>query len=322
MITFSTIDIFSRSSSGDALQDQDTSNAVEKESPHNLYSITGYGSNMIYMGSTISGNQPYVYSAMTYGFHNDLYATISGFHLSETEPFVAFYSGSISYNHTFTSWFDISAGIYRYQFSKVFADTLFSNFTYYDFTAGFDWNLLYTQISAGGIFSMENQKYLQIMNSRYFQTGSFLKDKASFSFDPYINILFGPLIKAETINTSTTVTTTQQYYSPWSGSITNTGNTASGSGNGNGSGYGSGSGSSSSGTTNTATTTTSIPVTNTFYTNTFNLIQIEFGLPVSFNINKLTVEAELNYTLPGYKDDLFPAPKGFIFLLSGYFRIF
>ncbi|MCK7541752.1 MAG: hypothetical protein MZV63_68120 [Marinilabiliales bacterium] len=63
-------------------------------------------------------------------------------------------------------------------------DTLFSNFTYADATLGFDWRILYSKISVGGLFSDGSQFYLQARNSRYFETPSFAKEKAFFSFDP------------------------------------------------------------------------------------------------------------------------------------------
>ena len=51
-------------------------------------------------------------------------------------------------------------------------------------------------------------------------------------------------------------------------------------------------------------------------------MEIDFGLPVGFNIGKLTIEAEPGYILPMYEVTGMPSPKGFAFLLSCSFKIF
>lgn len=117
-----------------------------------FYAGGGYGSNMIYLGSTMSQDNPYGYASVSYGFHNKLFATVSAVHLSAADPLAAFYIGSLSYSHPFNDWFDISAGLYRYQVDPSLTDTLFGSFNYGDLTLGFDWNILYTKISAGALF--------------------------------------------------------------------------------------------------------------------------------------------------------------------------
>ena len=104
----------------------------------------------------MSQDNPYGYASVSYGFHNKLFATVSAVHLSAADPLAAFYIGSLSYSHPFNDWFDISAGIYRYQVDPSLTDTLFGSFNYGDLTLGFDWNILYTKISAGALFSEES----------------------------------------------------------------------------------------------------------------------------------------------------------------------
>lgn len=262
---------------------EDTSKDESISSRHSFFGGAGYGSNMIYLGSTISQNQPYGYAALSYGFNNELYASFSSVHLSGIDPFLSFHIGSLNYSHVFNSWFDISAGLYRYQVSPSLRSTLFSNFTYADLTLGFDWRLIYSKISAGGLLSEENQAYFQFRNSRYFKTPEFFKSKANISFDPYANLLFGTVIEAKTSTETTFIMSTpsrgwRMYRS--------------------------------------ATTTT------TSYSKKFGLVETEFGLPVAFNMDFMTIEAEVSYVLPVYDDPDFPGSKGFIFMLSGYFRIF
>jgi hypothetical protein len=263
----------------------DSSKTESKAVLHSLYTGAGYGSNMIYLGSTISRNQSYGYGNITYGFRNQLYASVSAVHLSGTDPFLAFYIGALNYNHVINSWLDISAGIYRYQIPPSLADTLFSNFTYGDLTLGFDWKLLYSKLSVGGLFSEENQVYFQFRNSRYFQTPEFFKGKANISFDPYANLLFGTLIEIETSAETSVVATSpgrkwrQKYTSQGTSTITST-------------------------------------------SKRFGIMEVDFGLPVALNTDFMTIEAEVNYVLPLYNDPSWRSPKGFIFMLSGFFRIF
>jgi hypothetical protein len=261
----------------------DTSKSASEVSHHSFYSGAGYGSNMIYLGSTISRNQPYGYGTFIYGFKNKLYASASAVHLSGYDPFLAFYIGAVNYNHVFNSWFDISAGAYRYQVARSLTDTLFNSFSYGDLTIGIDWRLIYSKISVGGLLSNENQVYFQFRNSRYFQTPELFDGKASISFDPYANLLFGTLVEVKT-SAETTVIVSSPGRS-WKNRK-----------------YG----------------TTTI----TSYSKKFGLMEVDFGLPVACNTDFMTIEAEVDYFLPVFKDPDIHGPKGFVFMLSGIFRIF
>lgn len=277
--------VLAQNGSRNSLPAADSSKTGSNILRHSLFTGAGYGSNMIYLGSTISQNQSYSYGNITYGFRNQLYASVSAVHLSGTDPFLAFYIGALNYNHVINSWFDISAGIYRYQVPPSLTDTLFSNFNYGDLTLGFDWKLLYSKLSVGGLFSEENQVYFQFRNSRYFQTPEFFKGKANISFDPYANLLFGKLIKVET-------TAETSVFAPSPGRKWKQNDTSHGS--------------------STITSTSE----------RFGIMEVDFGLPVAFNTDFMTIEAEVNYVLPLYNDPVYRNPKGFIFMLSGFFRIF
>jgi hypothetical protein len=275
-----------------SLQKTDTLKTVSEGSRHALYTGIGYGSNMIYMGSTISRNQPFGFTALSYGFNNEFYATVSAIHLSDSDPLVAFYTGALTYNHVFNSWFEISAGVYRYQVHPALADTLLRNFTYGDLTLGIDWRLIYSKISVGTLLSDENQTYFQIRNSRYFQTPEFSRKNFFISFDPYVNLLLGTRYKTES-NTET---------------------------------YPSGSATSQNGGTNIQNTTNSTgstgTTTNMTYSQDFGIMEMGFGLPVTFSSEYISIEAEASYVLPLYNDSYFPGPKGFVFIISCFFRIF
>lgn len=265
--------------------------AKTRVSSHSLYTGLGYGSNMIYLGSTISQSQPYGYGSLTYGIKDALYLSATAVHLNDRKPFTAFWIGSANFNHVFNSWFDASAGFYRYQVDPSLVDTLFSSFNYGDLNIGIDWRLIYTKISVGTIFTTESKAYFQIRNSRFFQTPAFFKNKAVISFDPYVNLLFGPITTIE--NSTDTITTTTYPFRK--------------------NGWGGG--------TVTGTTTTST-VTNSSYSTRFGLMELDFGIPVTFSTRRITIEAEPGYVLPIYTDINYPQSKGFVFLLSCYIRIF
>jgi hypothetical protein len=289
----------------------DTVSSSIKKDQHTLYSAAGYGSNMIYLGSTISQDNPYGFAALSYSYKSSLYLTVSAIHLANYDPYVAFYTGSLGYSHTFNSWFDISVSASRYLVAPRLREILFNNFYYGDLTLGVDWKILYTKLSAGWLYTTESNMYYQVKNSRYFATPSFFRKKVWISFDPYVNILFGTLSTIES-NTDTVVTVTYPFYQSGSG-------TGAGSGNGNGNGNGSGSGTS---TTPTTPVTSTQLVTTSVLSKKFSIMEIDMGIPVSFNTDKFIIEAEPGYILPMFDETYFPGTKGFVFMLNCYIKIF
>ncbi len=263
-------------------QDQYNGTVDETASIHSFYAGAGLGNKMVYMGSSISQDKPYYYGSLTYGLKDILYVSVGSFHLAAYDPFLSFNTFSLNYSQIFNSWFDLSASLSRYQVNKQLTDTLFNSFVYGDITFGFDWRILYTKVSAGGIFAESSGIYFQMRNSRYFETPVFFNGKAYISFDPNVNMLFGTL--TETTTADGTVTGVTQPF-----------NSKKSSGRG------------SSGTT-----------TREY----FSLMEVDIGIPVAFTISNITVEAEPGYILPLYSESDPVNPKGFSFLLSCYLRIF
>ena len=260
----------------------DTAATAVKKPTHSLYAGGGYGSNMVYLGTTLSEDQGFGYMSLSYGLMDKLYLSATGYTVIGFSPVLAYYSIGLSFNHTFNSWFDISTGISRYNVAESLKDTLFNNFTYADATLGVDWRILYSKLSVGGLWSSgESQVYLQTRHSRYFETPSFAGDKAFFSFDPYVNILFGNLISIET--TEGTTTSVSPGNKPWK-------NKGSGS--------------------------------STTYTESFGLMEIDFGLPIAFSYDFFTLEIEPGYILPFYSESEATGMKGFLFMASAFLRIF
>jgi hypothetical protein len=261
---------------------QPTDSTIKPEaSVHSFYAGAGYGSNMIYLGSTISSDKPFYAASLTYGYRNSFFITASASHLKEASPFMAFYSLSSSFTHTFNSWFDISADLAGYKTSDSMKDTLFSDFVYGDITTGFDWKIIYTKLSVGGLLSEDSRAFLQISNSRYFETPEFFHGKALISFDPNINILFGKLVEIE-------ITPGVYRYgsSPPFRHYKK----------------------------NPYTTIES-------YTYKYGLLDIEFSFPVTFSYDRFSIEAETSYILPAYTNSDYPVPRGFTFFLNAFIRI-
>lgn len=246
-----------------------------------LYAGIGYGSNMIYLGSTISGNLPYFSSSLTVGAQNSLFVSASASHVSNTNPYVAFYGLSASYRNTVNTWFDYSADLAYYKVPESLSGTLFNDFVMINLTTGFDWKLIYTKLTLSGLLSDANSGYIQVRNSRYFQTKQFFKGKVFLSFDPNINLLFGRLVKIE----STTGTSKFGNAPPFVQFKKK----------------------------QTGTTFT--------YSYVFGMMDTEFSFPVTFNFTNFSFEAEPIYILPAYSNDDYPAPKGFSLNISVYFRI-
>ena len=262
----------------------DTAGTTDKSSVHSFYAGTGYGSNMLYLGTTMSQDNGFGYASAAYGFMDKLYLTATGYTIGNFTPFTAFYSLGVNFSHTFNSWFDISTTASRYNVAASLRDTLFSNFTYTDATLGFDWRILYSKLSVGGLFADGGQFYLQTRHSRYFETPSFAGDRAFFSFDPYVNILFGNMITVEATD-NTTESSVLPGNKPWQ---RNRGN---------------------------------IPAGST-YSEKFGLMEIDLGLPVAFSYDFLTVEIEPGYVIPLYSETGSSGTRGFLLLTSIFFRIF
>jgi len=265
----------------------DTTGTEDRGSIHSLYAGTGFGNNLLYLGTTMSQDHGFGYASASYGLADKLYFSATGYTVSNFSPFTAFYSLGLSFNHAFNSWFDISTTLSRYNVTESLRYTLFSNFTYADATLGFDWRILYSKVSVGGLFAGDGQLYLQTRHSRYFETPSFARDKAFFSFDPYVNLLFGTMVSISTSGGGTE-TSVSPGYKPWK---------RKGGGGTN-------------------------PPSVTTYSESFGPMEIDFGIPVAFSYDFFTFEIEPGYIIPLYSDEGTAGTSGFLLMASLFFRIF
>lgn len=248
---------------------------------HSLYSGIGSGSNMIFLGSTISRDKPFYSAALTYGYKNSFYASASASHIIGVNPYIAFYSLSLNYSHVFNSWFDVSSSVSGYKAPVSLQETLFNDFAFINLTTDFDWKLIYTKLSFGELISNNHRGYIQVRNSRYFETPEFFSGKSKISFDPNINILFGDLVKIET-----TTGLTRLGSSPPFRHFKKIPNS---------------------------------PILS--YSYKFGLMDFEFSLPVTFSYDNFSIEAEPSYILPAFSNSDYPAPEGFTLFVNAFFRI-
>jgi hypothetical protein len=54
----------------------------------------------------------------------------------------------------------------------------------------------------------------------------------------------------------------------------------------------------------------------------FGLTEIDMGIPVAFNMDRFTIEAEPGYIIPMYSDTELFNPEGFVFMVNCYVKIF
>ncbi len=261
---------------------QGTAGSDKDASVHSLYSGLGYSNNMIYMGSNLSQDKPLYTGSLTYGYKDQLFATVSVNHLAAYDPVISFSAFTLSYSRDLNNWFDVSLDLSRYQVNSELSDTLFNNFFYGSIALGADWKILYTNLSIGGVFSEGSGAYFQLRNSRYFETSRIMNNRIFFSFDPFVNLLAGTLTKTVTPD-GTIIGVSEPFKSSKSGS---------------------GQHSSSSST------------------DYFSLMEIDFGLPVGINSDRVTIEAEPGYIMPAYSGSEAEGTEGFTFFLSIYFTIF
>ena len=306
------VNAFSQADANRSFQETDTLSSVPAPSKHSVYSAIGYGSSKIYPGTSIPQNQTYGFAALMYGFKNQLYVTTSAFNLINSEYVADFYSFSLNYSRSLTKWFDLSLTGASFQFNKGFPDTLVKSFRYGDITMGFDWKILYTSISGSGYFSDKNQFYFQLKNSKYIQTPALFKGKAFFSFNPYVNLLFGSYNKAGTTLVSTTYTRYDTL------TIPDSNNQPATDENGNRTLPGS---ADSNYITIINAITTNINSEIPTLSKKFGLLEINAGLPVAINLKRLTIEANAGYIIPFSSDALLPRSKGFSFMISGFLKI-
>lgn len=132
---------------------------------------------------------------------------------------------------------------------------------------GLDWNILYSRITATATFGGSTDVFLILDNSRYFSTGSLLHKSDTVSIEPRFSLIAGTQTFVENHMTRQGIS---PVYSP-----------------GTGRPGGPGAGGKGAGTTEEQSTQTS-----------FNILNYELALPVTYSIGKLSLEITPRYSIP------------------------
>jgi hypothetical protein len=162
-----------------------------KQKAHQFFAGTGYGSNLIYYGTSVSGNQPFFSGELLYSWEGGIWAGVGFFHLPEEQPFISFLDLSAGYTHIFNKVFDVGASISQYHGSQTLENTLYSDYTFLSGSLGIDWIVLYTSLSPGWLLAEENSFYFLVKNSHYIRTGNLGSKKSYLSFNPGLSLMFG-----------------------------------------------------------------------------------------------------------------------------------
>ncbi|MEE4177623.1 MAG: hypothetical protein V2I46_08945 [Bacteroides sp.] len=164
---------------------------ADKEPAHQFFAGAGYGSDLIYYGTSVSGNQPYFSGELIYAWEKGLWAAAAFYHLPEQEPFFSFVDLSVGYSYVFNKVFDAGLSVSQYHGGESIDTTFYADYTFLSASLGVDWRLLYTTFTPGWLLAEENSFYLVVDNTHYFRTPSFGKKDSYFTFNPGVSFLFG-----------------------------------------------------------------------------------------------------------------------------------
>lgn len=246
---------------------------------HTFYTGAGYGSNLIYYGTSVSGNQPYYSAELLYAWDGGIWAGVGLFHLPGNQPFFSFVDLSAGYNYVINQVFDAGLSISQYFGGESLDTTLYSNYTFLSAKLGIDWGLAYTALSPGWLLAEANSFYLMVENSRFFRTPELGKNGNYFTINPGVSFMFGSYA--------------------WLTQMRRQG----GGGGGQGPGPG--------GTKSFYNTTTELR-------ENFRLLDLQLGVPIAFNTKRLSLEFEPAYFY-NFIDDENGKNSGQFYFTAGVF---
>ena len=158
---------------------------------HQFFAGAGYGSNLIYYGTSVSGDQPYFSAEMIYAWDKGFWASAGLFHLPDQEPFFSFTDFSTGFASVFNETFDAGISASFYHMEESIDTAFYSDYIFLGANLGIDWLVLYTTIMPGWLLAKENSFYLVVDNTHFFRTPAFGKREAYLTLNPGISFLFG-----------------------------------------------------------------------------------------------------------------------------------
>jgi len=176
-------------------QDSDTvpltDSTFSQSKNHSLFMGTGYGSDLLYAGTSLTANQNYFSADFIYTYKGNLWGSMSVYNLPGYSSAIQLIDFSAGFSYVFNKYFDASTSISYYHSNSELKQEYWDDFAFIRLSGGFDWFWIYSKLTLGKILEKESGFYLYFRNSRYFRTPVFGKHNSYFSFDPNVNILFG-----------------------------------------------------------------------------------------------------------------------------------
>lgn len=158
---------------------------------HSIFLGTGFGNDLLYTGTTLTDNSPFLSADILYSYKGKLWTSATIYNLPDWGVKFPLLDASLGYNHVFNDYFDIAGSVSYYHSSGSVKEELYDSFSWFRLSGGFDWYWIYSKVTYGRILAEDSGSYLYFRNSRYFRTASWGKSKTYISVDPNINLLFG-----------------------------------------------------------------------------------------------------------------------------------
>lgn len=259
----------------------------QQSQSHQFFSGAGYGSNLIYYGTSVSDNQPFLSAELQYSWKGGIWAAARFYHLPGKQPFFSFTDLSAGFNYVFNKVFDAGVSLSYYSGGENLDTTFYSNYSFLSADFGVDWVLFYTVVSPGWMLAEENSFYLLMDNSHYFRTPKLGRKGSYFSFNPGVSFMFGSYA--------------------WLTQIRRQGSGGVGGGGGQGPGPGG---------------TKSFFYATTELREDFRLLDLQLGVPIAFKTKRLSLEFEPAYFYNFIEDENGERNGQFFFTAGIFLKIY
>jgi hypothetical protein len=246
------------------------------EVTYNSWTIgTTYGNNYSFLGRNQANRLPFISADLTYKSKQGFWLSAMGYHILNTPSRVDEVDLMAGWDFDISDKLDASISYSRFFFSPQSELIKAATANTFSTQAGLDWNYLYSRLNFTYIFGGASDVFLILDNSRYFQLDKVLHPAGFLSIEPKISVIAGTQTFAEThiINRNNPLP-------------------VSGGGPGKGKGKPGGSGLPAQGNNGSSSTTTTITTTS------FNVLNYEGSVPITYTLNNVSLEVSLRYSIP------------------------
>lgn len=233
---------------------------------------TSYGNNSSFLGRNQSIRLPFLSADLTYAHKGGWWLSTMAYQVLHSSSYIDEVDVMAGWDYQLSEKLDASVSYSRFFFSPQSELIKATTANSFSSQAGLDWRYLYSRLNFTYIFGGASDVFLILDNSRYFQLEKVLHPAGILSIEPKFSLIAGTQTFAETHLVSRRSAT-----SPVSSPIF--GKPGMGK-------PGASSGSGSTGGASTATTTS------------FNLLNYEGSIPVTYSLGSLALEVSLRYSVP------------------------